>query len=164
MNTSMTASLRTTRRGRASAANPDTFVDVAEVRRRTGAEVGLTVKEDDVLALMAEGYSNDRIAWRLRVTSRTVESHINRIFTKLGLEADPATHRRVLAVLAYLRAGAAGDQPVLASLSAEPGRRSAGVPSRPATPPPLPQRDYRQGQPDHLRRGLDGSPDRHFGP
>ena len=53
---------------------------------------------------MAEGHSNGRIAERLEVTERTVESHTGRIFTKLGLEADPATHRRVLAVLAHLRA------------------------------------------------------------
>ena len=57
-----------------------------------------------MLALMAEGHSNGRIAERLEVTERTVESHTGRIFTKLGLEADPATHRRVLAVLAHLRA------------------------------------------------------------
>jgi DNA-binding NarL/FixJ family response regulator len=67
---------------------------------------GLTAKERDVLALVAEGYSNDRIAQRLAVTARTVETHTSRIFTKLGLEADPATHRRVLAVLAHLRASA----------------------------------------------------------
>ena len=64
----------------------------------------LTARERDVLALMAEGHSNDRIAERLEVTSRTVETHTNRIFFKLGLEADPATHRRVLAVLAHLSA------------------------------------------------------------
>ncbi len=62
-------------------------------------------KEREVLALVAEAYSNDRIAMRLDVTARTVESHTSRIFTKLGLEADPATHRRVLAVLAHLRVG-----------------------------------------------------------
>ena len=62
----------------------------------------LTAKERDVLALVAEGYSNERIAQQLAVTARTVETHTSRIFVKLDLEADQATHRRVLAVLAYL--------------------------------------------------------------
>jgi len=66
----------------------------------------LTVRERAVLELVAEGHSNDRIAERLAVTSRTVETHTSRIFTKLGLDADPATHRRVLAVLAHLRVSA----------------------------------------------------------
>ncbi len=66
----------------------------------------LTAKEREVLALVAQGYSNDRIAERLMVTARTVETHTSRIFSKLGLETDPATHRRVLAVLAHLRASA----------------------------------------------------------
>lgn len=64
----------------------------------------LTAKERAVLALIAEGHSNDGIAERLDVTARTVETHTSRIFTKLGLLADPASHRRVLAVLAHLRA------------------------------------------------------------
>jgi DNA-binding NarL/FixJ family response regulator len=62
----------------------------------------LTAKEREVLALVAEGCSNDRIAQRLEVTARTVETHTGRIFTKLGLQADPGTHRRVMAVLAHL--------------------------------------------------------------
>jgi DNA-binding NarL/FixJ family response regulator len=67
----------------------------------------LTAKEREVLELVAEGWSNDRIATRLSVTARTVETHTGRIFVKLGLRADPATHRRVLAVLALLRATSA---------------------------------------------------------
>jgi DNA-binding NarL/FixJ family response regulator len=66
----------------------------------------LTGKEREVLDLVAQGYSNDRIAQRLDITARTVETHISRIFTKLGLETDTGTHRRVLAVLAHLRASA----------------------------------------------------------
>ncbi len=65
--------------------------------------VQLTAKEREVLALVAEGYSNATVADRLAISARTVESHTSRIFTKLGLPADPATHRRVLAVLAHLR-------------------------------------------------------------
>ena len=73
-------------------------------RTSTGVDMqhSLTAREREVLALMAEGHSNDRIAKYLGVTARTVETHTNRIFFKLGLEADPATHRRVLAVLAHL--------------------------------------------------------------
>jgi DNA-binding NarL/FixJ family response regulator len=50
--------------------------------------------------------SNRAIAGRLFVTERTVEAHVKQIFQKLGLEARPESHRRVLAVLVYLRAGA----------------------------------------------------------
>lgn len=63
----------------------------------------LTAKEHDVLSLVAAGYSNDHIADHRAVSLRTVECHTGRIFTKLGLEPSPATHRRVLAALAYLR-------------------------------------------------------------
>ena len=63
----------------------------------------LTARERDVLALVAEGSSNSGIAARLGLTVRTVETHTSRIFTKLDLGADEASHRRVLAALAYLR-------------------------------------------------------------
>jgi len=64
----------------------------------------LSEREREVLALMAEGRSNQAIAERLVITDRTVEKHVNGIFAKLRLPASPEDHRRVLAVLAYLRA------------------------------------------------------------
>jgi DNA-binding NarL/FixJ family response regulator len=64
----------------------------------------LSDREREVLALMAEGRSNQAIAERLVITERTVEKHVNGIFAKLQLPASPEDHRRVLAVLAYLRA------------------------------------------------------------
>jgi DNA-binding NarL/FixJ family response regulator len=59
-----------------------------------------------VLALLAEGLSNRSIATRLFVTERTIEAHVKQVFLKIGLNTDPDSHRRVLAVLAYLRSAA----------------------------------------------------------
>jgi DNA-binding NarL/FixJ family response regulator len=67
--------------------------------------VTLTEREREVLALMAQGRSNAAIAQRLVLTDKTVETHIGRIFTKLDLPPQPADHRRVLAVLAWLQSG-----------------------------------------------------------
>ncbi len=67
------------------------------------ALAGLTVRERETLALMAEGRSNTAIAEGLVVTPGAVEKHITNIFSKLGLPACEDDHRRVLAVLAYLR-------------------------------------------------------------
>ena len=64
----------------------------------------LTDRERSVLALMAEGRSNQAIAGALAIAERTVEKHSTSIFAKLGLPASPADHRRVLAVLRYLNA------------------------------------------------------------
>jgi len=64
---------------------------------------GLTAREQEVLALMAEGRSNTAIAESLTVTPGAVEKHITNIFAKLDLSACEDDHRRVLAVLAYLR-------------------------------------------------------------
>jgi DNA-binding NarL/FixJ family response regulator len=72
-------------------------------KRRADPLDQLSGREREVLALVAEGLSNRAIATRLFVTERTVEAHVKQIFLKLGLDADPGSHRRVLAVLAYLR-------------------------------------------------------------
>ena len=63
----------------------------------------LTPREREVLELMAEGCSNQAIAERLVITLRAVEKHVTSIFGALGLPSTGAEHRRVLAVLAYLR-------------------------------------------------------------
>jgi DNA-binding NarL/FixJ family response regulator len=64
----------------------------------------LTPREHEVLALMAEGRTNAGIARRLWLTEKTVETHVRTILMKLGLQVSDDDHRRVLAVLAYLRA------------------------------------------------------------
>jgi DNA-binding NarL/FixJ family response regulator len=63
----------------------------------------LTAREREVLGLMAEGRSNRAICDLLHVSPKTMETHVGRIFLKLGLHETPDGHRRVLAVLAYLR-------------------------------------------------------------
>lgn len=92
--------------GGGTAIDPDVVRRVLDTPRAADPLMALTAKERDVLALVAEGHSNERIAEQLGVSDRTVETHTSRIFTKLGLPADPTTHRRVLAVLAHLRVGA----------------------------------------------------------
>jgi DNA-binding NarL/FixJ family response regulator len=72
-------------------------------RRAPGPLDELTPREREVLREMAEGRSNLAIAERLSLTERTVEANIRVILSKLGLEPDAAQHRRVLAVLTYLR-------------------------------------------------------------
>jgi DNA-binding NarL/FixJ family response regulator len=72
-------------------------------RRRQDPLEELTPRERETLALVAEGLSNKAIAARLVVTERTVEAHVKQIFMKLNLDASPDSHRRVLAVLAFLR-------------------------------------------------------------
>jgi DNA-binding NarL/FixJ family response regulator len=70
-----------------------------------GLEV-LTVREREVLSLMAEGLTNSAIARRLVLTERTVESHVRSVLMKLDLPESEGAHRRVLAVIAYLDAAA----------------------------------------------------------
>jgi DNA-binding NarL/FixJ family response regulator len=86
-----------------SALDP-TIVSQLVGRRRGDDPIDrLTPREREVLGLMAEGRSNQGIAERLVVTERAVEKHVTSIFGKLRLPAAPEDHRRVLAVLAYLR-------------------------------------------------------------
>ncbi len=74
-------------------------------RRRSDSRLDdLTTREREVLALMAEGKSNHGIAEVLGVTPAAVEKHVTGIFTKLELDRAPTEHRRVMAVLAKLRA------------------------------------------------------------
>ena len=63
----------------------------------------LTERERQVIALMAEGRSNKAICARLFLSPKTIEAHIKHIFTKLGIDESADDHRRVRAVLAYLR-------------------------------------------------------------
>ena len=73
-------------------------------RRREDPLAVLSERERQVLGLIAEGMSNRAIAARLYVTERTVEAHVTQIFQKLRLPESPDQHRRVLAVLTFLRA------------------------------------------------------------
>jgi DNA-binding NarL/FixJ family response regulator len=74
-------------------------------RRRTGPLDTLTPREREVLGLMAEGRSNAGIAAQLVISEGAVEKHITSIFGRLGLAPTDTEHRRVLAVLTWLRAG-----------------------------------------------------------
>ena len=76
---------------------------VLQIRRGEEPLDELTPREREVLALMAEGRSNHAIAEQLVVTARAVEKHVTSIFGKLGLPPTAEDHRRVLAVLTYLR-------------------------------------------------------------
>jgi DNA-binding NarL/FixJ family response regulator len=86
-----------------SALDPE-VVQRMVARPRTGSPINaLTPRERDVLGLMAEGRSNGAIAARLVVTVGAIENHVTAIFDKLGLRPEPEDHRRVLAVLKYLK-------------------------------------------------------------
>ena len=86
-----------------SALDPAIVSQLLGRRRQDDLLEHITPREREVLALMAEGYSNQAIAERLVVTVRAVEKHVTSIFDKLGLPATSENHRRVLAVLVFLR-------------------------------------------------------------
>ncbi len=86
-----------------SALDPEVVGRMLGRRKGDGPLEGLSARERDVLAAMAEGKSNRGIAQELVVTDAAVEKHITHIFHKLGLGPTPTEHRRVLAVLTYLR-------------------------------------------------------------
>jgi DNA-binding NarL/FixJ family response regulator len=83
--------------------DPEVVSQLLARRRRDDDLSSLTSREREVLALIAEGRTNPAIAQTLFVTEGAVEKHVKSIFGKLGLAQSDADHRRVLAVLAYLR-------------------------------------------------------------
>jgi DNA-binding NarL/FixJ family response regulator len=87
-----------------TALDPEVVAQVMARRRRDDLLEPLTPRERDVLTCMAEGRSNGAIAARLEIGEGAVEKHVSHIFSKLALEPDQSDHRRVLAVLAFLRA------------------------------------------------------------
>lgn len=88
-----------------SAIDPDIVASLLRRERTNDPLAALTPREREVLALMAEGLSNPAISGRLFLTPKTVETHVARIFSKLGLPPATSDHRRVLAVITYLRRG-----------------------------------------------------------
>ena len=83
--------------------DPQIASSLVRAHSRNNPVLALSEREREVLGLMAEGRSNAAIAERLVVSSKTIESHIANIFSKLGLHDAPDDHRRVLAVLTALR-------------------------------------------------------------
>ncbi len=86
-----------------SALDPEVVARMVGRRRTEGPLDELTPRERDVLVELAQGKSNQGIAESLVVTTAAVEKHVTSIFHKLGLQASPTEHRRVLAALTYLR-------------------------------------------------------------
>lgn len=86
-----------------SVIDPDVVSRLVGRARQSNPIDALSERERDVLGLMAEGRSNQAISEQMFVSPKTVEGHVRNIFTKLGLEDTPDDHRRVLAVLTFLR-------------------------------------------------------------
>jgi DNA-binding NarL/FixJ family response regulator len=99
---SVTRAVKEVARG-GSALDPEVVGHMLERRRPGGPIDTLTAKEREVLAHVAEGHSNRVIANDLELTENTLERHLSSIFTKLALPPSSESHRRVLAVLTYLR-------------------------------------------------------------
>jgi DNA-binding NarL/FixJ family response regulator len=87
-----------------SVLDPEIVTHLVDRGRRNDPLAVLARREREVLALMAEGRSNQGITERLVTTERAVERHVTAILDKLGLAPTPDDHRRVLAVLTFLRA------------------------------------------------------------
>jgi DNA-binding NarL/FixJ family response regulator len=87
-----------------SVIDPEVVAQLVSRRRTRDPIQELSDRERQVLALMAEGRTNQAIAERLFLSPKTVEAHVHSIFTRLDLHAAADDHRRVLAVLAFLRA------------------------------------------------------------
>ena len=87
-----------------SVVDPGLVQELVSAQRRDDPLAELTPREREVLELMAEGRSNQAIAESMVITLRAVEKHVTSIFGKLRLPPTGETHRRVLAVLAYMRA------------------------------------------------------------
>jgi DNA-binding NarL/FixJ family response regulator len=90
-----------------TAIDPEVVAQLLGRRPEDDPLAELTPRELEVLGLIAEGRSNKAICAKLFLSPKTIETHVNSIFLKLGLLPAPDDHRRVLAVLAYLR-GTAG--------------------------------------------------------
>lgn len=86
-----------------SAVDPQVVSQLLGKKRSRDLIEDLTARERKVLGLMAEGRSNEAIAAALKISPKTLEAHIGTIYSKLGLEPAGSDHRRVLAVLNYLR-------------------------------------------------------------
>jgi len=86
-----------------SVLDPDVVARLVGRKRKASPLDDLTPRERQVLALIAQGLSNAGIARELVVTVAAIERHVTGIFDKLGLHSSPEAHRRVLAVLTYLR-------------------------------------------------------------
>ncbi|WP_203827176.1 response regulator transcription factor [Actinoplanes palleronii] len=90
--------------------DPALVEELMALRRRGGRIDRLTVREQEVLALMAQGLTNRAIADRLHLSSKTIESYVTSILERLQIDATEGVHRRVRAVLMYLRSNSSVDR------------------------------------------------------